>query len=280
MREVAGINYIDPYGTADRPHLLQAVLADVTFTNPTSLPVSRTEQLYVLGNGNWCIAFPISDNSYPSDNTVWRISCGVLQGEPPSAPSKEYLQALLDAHGPAIIPSSKESLKIDKVIWSGRFKTSSANADKYVTRLTGSSKEGQVTGGMVVLIGDAAHKHPPTGGQGMNLGLRDAVFLGPVLAQYITQMNSAAKANSPTERAQADAQLVKWGEERRDQAVIVITLANRVLTAMSLQEKWTWYWGLVPVSLTFVRTWGLWFLGVTGLAEKVLPWKLSGLQNR
>ncbi|KAI0093633.1 hypothetical protein BDY19DRAFT_918047 [Irpex rosettiformis] len=275
VRQVAGINYIDPYENKTRIHLEQAILADVVFEGNTGLPISRTEQLYVLGDGNWCIAFPISDTSY-KENDVWRISCGVLAGEPPSAPSLEYLQDLLDTYGPATIPGAPP-LKISKVIWSARFKTGSANADKYVTRLTGASKGGQVTGGTVVLIGDAAHKHPPTGGQGMNLGLRDAVFLGPVLAQYITQMKTA---KSPSERAKADAQLLKWGYERRAQAVIVITLANRVLTAMSLRDGWTWYFGIIPVNWTSIRAWAVWFLGTTGLAARILPWKLSGLQNR
>jgi hypothetical protein len=37
----------------------------------------------------------------------------------------------------------------------------------------------------VLLAGDAAHIHPPTGGQGLNIGVQDAVNLGWKLAQVV-----------------------------------------------------------------------------------------------
>ena len=39
----------------------------------------------------------------------------------------------------------------------------------------------------VLLAGDAAHVHPPVGGQGLNIGVQDAVNLGWKLAQVIKQ---------------------------------------------------------------------------------------------
>ena len=39
--------------------------------------------------------------------------------------------------------------------------------------------------GRVLLAGDAAHIHPPTGGQGLNLGIQDAVNLGWKLAAQV-----------------------------------------------------------------------------------------------
>jgi 3-(3-hydroxy-phenyl)propionate hydroxylase len=40
--------------------------------------------------------------------------------------------------------------------------------------------------GRVLLAGDAAHVHPPMGGQGLNIGVQDAVNLGWKLAQVVT----------------------------------------------------------------------------------------------
>jgi 2-polyprenyl-6-methoxyphenol hydroxylase-like FAD-dependent oxidoreductase len=41
--------------------------------------------------------------------------------------------------------------------------------------------------GRVLLAGDAAHVHPPQGGQGLNIGVQDAVNLGWKLAQVVNQ---------------------------------------------------------------------------------------------
>lgn len=41
----------------------------------------------------------------------------------------------------------------------------------------------------VLLAGDAAHVHPPMGGQGLNIGVQDAVNLGWKLAQVVTRIS-------------------------------------------------------------------------------------------
>jgi len=44
----------------------------------------------------------------------------------------------------------------------------------------------------VLLAGDAAHVHPPVGGQGLNIGVQDAVNLGWKLAQVVRRTSSEA----------------------------------------------------------------------------------------
>jgi 2-polyprenyl-6-methoxyphenol hydroxylase-like FAD-dependent oxidoreductase len=44
----------------------------------------------------------------------------------------------------------------------------------------------------VLLAGDAAHIHPPVGGQGLNIGVQDAVNLGWKLAQVVKQTSPAS----------------------------------------------------------------------------------------
>jgi 3-(3-hydroxy-phenyl)propionate hydroxylase len=43
--------------------------------------------------------------------------------------------------------------------------------------------------GRVLLAGDAAHVHPPMGGQGLNIGVQDAINLGWKLAQVIRRIS-------------------------------------------------------------------------------------------
>ena len=50
-----------------------------------------------------------------------------------------------------------------------------------MTRLAASYRQGRV-----LLAGDAAHVHPPQGGQGLNTGVQDAVNLGWKLAQVVS----------------------------------------------------------------------------------------------
>ena len=83
-------------------------------------------------------------------------------------PGIELFQTLLDERGPQASRSIIESL-----VWSSRFRVHHRVASRFQR-------------GPLFIAGDAAHLHSPAGGQGMNIGIQDAINLagklGPVLA--------------------------------------------------------------------------------------------------
>jgi rifampicin monooxygenase len=97
--------------------------------------------------------------------------------------------------------------------WLSRFGDATRLAERYRT-------------GRVLLAGDAAHIHPPTGGQGLNLGLQDAFNLGWKLAaevtgwapdglldSYHTERHPVAADVLNTTRAQAELQSTEPGPQ-------------------------------------------------------------------
>ncbi|MFC5262126.1 rifampin monooxygenase [Kribbella qitaiheensis] len=76
--------------------------------------------------------------------------------------------------------------------------------------------------GRVLLAGDAAHIHPPTGGQGLNLGIQDSFNLGWKLA---AELNGWAP----------EGLLDSYHTERRPVAADVLDLTRAQMTLMSLE---------------------------------------------
>jgi 3-(3-hydroxy-phenyl)propionate hydroxylase len=81
--------------------------------------------------------------------------------------------------------------------WLSRFSDAVRQADRY--------REGRI-----LLAGDAAHIHPPLGGQGLNLGVQDAVNLGWKLAQVVKGIAPAALLDTyQAERHPATARVLR-----------------------------------------------------------------------
>ena len=230
-----------------------------------------------LQSGNFFLCLPLPSSSY-AGTAVRRIAFGVPVGTPPHAPPKEYLQQFFDAYGMGAIPLSKlgvdAPIKIDEVVWSARFQMHSALASTHFTRLH--SADGKTTGGVVCLVGDAAHKHPPAGGQGMNLGIRDAVFLGPVLAQHL----KSAEGMSVSDAQKLDGPLLAWAKVRHGRALKVIRTAKDAISRASIKDETVWYLGFIPVNWLKVRNFFMWVMISTGIMARVMPWQLSGLKAR
>lgn len=263
VRTIAGISYSDPDGEDPTSEDLKlGVIADVKFDAPVP-----DGGIMAFHHGTFFLCIPLPPACFAGAQ-VYRIAYGVPLGTPPHAPPREYLQTLDDAFGLGAVPAAQLGLaarpRIADVVWSARFQMHSAAAATPFARV----------GGPLCLVGDAAHKHPPTGGQGMNLGIRDAVFLGPVLAAHV-----ARAAAGDTDRAALDAPLQAWAANRHETALKVIRLAKAGLARASIKDETTWYLGFVPVNWLKLRNFMLWIMTSTGIMPRLVPWQLSGLKN-
>jgi len=201
-----------------------------------------------------------------SQDAVYRMGFNVpaALGPPPSKPSLEYLQEHLDKHAPLGLSSdptvNPNPVRITKSLWATRFRTHAAIAEKFVFRL---HARDDTLGGYVTLIGDVAHIHSPAGGQGMNLGIRDAIAFGPALATHVNQNTPLVTSGSNP--------LQVYGQNRRTSALSVIRLTKRIMGGVST---------LGTTRVVDVPYWILRFLGVIPAVKRMIAWQVSGLGNQ
>lgn len=100
--------------------------------------------------------------------------------------------------------TGRDDINIHAVSWASAYTMNARLADRYRV-------------GRVFLVGDAAHIHPPTGGQGLNTSVQDSYNLGWKLAAVI--------AGAPA------ALLDSYEEERRPIAAGMLGLATKLLEA-------------------------------------------------
>ncbi|BBZ30294.1 pentachlorophenol monooxygenase [Mycolicibacterium madagascariense] len=153
----------------------------------------------------------------------------------PEHPSADLVQRLLDDRGPG-------GLVVTDVVWSSRFRIHHRVADDY-------------RAGRVLLAGDAAHVHSPAGGQGMNLGIQDAIALADALAAVLD--------GAP------DTRLDDYAATRRPIAEQVVALTDR-LTRLAT----------IPRSLRPLRNALLGLVGRMPALTRALAARLSGLVYR
>jgi 3-(3-hydroxy-phenyl)propionate hydroxylase len=80
-------------------------------------------------------------------------------------------------------PTLEELSRLLTAVWGTDF---GAHDPTWLSRFTDTTRQaGAYREGRVLLAGDAAHVHYPVGGQGLNLGVQDAVNLGWKLAQVV-----------------------------------------------------------------------------------------------
>jgi len=128
--------------------------------------VDHISRLTHTGGGYWMLLHPLEG---PEENTgLYRVVFGgpeqaTLPREAPVT-ADEVARALVAVHGP--------QTRLGRLRGGTRFSDASRQVSDYRV-------------GEVLFAGDAAHIHPPIGGQGLNLGVQDAANLGWKLAAHI-----------------------------------------------------------------------------------------------
>jgi len=260
-------------GTVTRPRTLVDLSHDAAGVSVTLDDGSRLRSRYVVGcdgmhsavrervgipfsGGSYGESFVLADvhlsGAVPSDEvTLYFSPAGMMVVAPlpggvhrivapvdaaPEHPSADYVQTLLDTRGP-----QRERALVQGIVWGSRFRVHHRVADTY-------------RAGRVVLAGDAAHVHSPAGGQGMNVGILDAMRLADALVRSLAGDAAALDA---------------YGAERRPVAQQVVAMAD-AMTRMAT----------VRPALRALRNLLLRALSRLPAFRGRLAWRLSGLVYR
>ena len=154
---------------------------------------------------------------------VWRRWMASEEGQlslcPLAGTEQFQLQAALATEDPDVSDQAlvamiarrtgREHIIVRNVGWRSAYGMSARLADRY-------------RAGRVLLAGDAAHVHPPTGGQGLNTSVQDAYNLGWKLA--------AVLAGAP------ESLIDTYEEERRPVAAAVLGLSQKILAVAHEQS--------------------------------------------
>jgi 2-polyprenyl-6-methoxyphenol hydroxylase-like FAD-dependent oxidoreductase len=156
-------------------------------------PIAVSEVSLFFAEGGTLVVAPMSGSRF---RVVAQLTDVLAQ------PTTDDVQRVIDLRGPSY------GVKVHEVIWGSRFQVHHKLADRF-------------RDGPFLLVGDAAHVHSPAGGQGMNLGLRDAEVLAGALAGFLQ--------NGGT-------QLDEYARERRRSAQEVLDRTDRLTKLATLKS--------------------------------------------
>jgi 2-polyprenyl-6-methoxyphenol hydroxylase-like FAD-dependent oxidoreductase len=171
----------------------------------------------------------------PLPGDIFRIVAPVT--EAPEEPSAVFIQQLLDERG-----LGAGRMVVTDVIWGSRFRIHHRVADTY-------------RAGRLLLAGDAAHVHSPAGGQGMNLGIQDAVALADALASVL--------GGAP------DSLLDEYSAARRPIAQQIVEMTDKLTRLATL-----------PRAARPIRNVLIGLVGRIPMVQRALAMRLSGLVYR
>jgi 2-polyprenyl-6-methoxyphenol hydroxylase-like FAD-dependent oxidoreductase len=155
----------------------------------------------------------------------------------PRVASVALVQELLDTRG-----FGPGRSVVNELLWGTRFRIHHRVADSYRS-------------GRILLAGDAAHVHSPAGGQGMNLGITDAIALAEALTDVLHGGPETA--------------LDAYCTTQRERAQRVVTLTGRLTRIATL-----------PRALRPIRNSAMRLAAHVPAARRRLAWRLSGLVYR
>ncbi|MGW4590751.1 FAD-dependent monooxygenase [Amycolatopsis thermoflava] len=145
-----------------RPGTFQAVLAEIRLASASALVPRRAGHISALtrhAGGYWSMLVPVGGDRYRF--TFGREDQSSVQGP---VTDDEITDALTAVYGP--------DTELASVLTASRWSDATRQLERY-------------RHGRILFAGDAAHIHPPLGGQGLNLGVQDAVNLGWKLAATV-----------------------------------------------------------------------------------------------
>ncbi|WP_433492879.1 FAD-dependent oxidoreductase [Nocardia grenadensis] len=217
VRDQAGIGFIGG------SYAESFSLADVRVSGG----VPKDEVILYFSPAGLIVVAPLPDGMYRIVATV---------DEAPHEPDVAFVQRLLDERGPKAQPAV-----VEEVVWGSRFRVHHRIAERF-------------RDGRILLAGDAAHVHSPAGGQGMNLGIEDAVTAATTLARVL-------RGESPT-------LLDEHAAARRRNTESVVAIAGRLTSLATM-----------PTAVRPFRNIAMRLAGRTALVRNKLAWRLSGLDR-
>jgi 2-polyprenyl-6-methoxyphenol hydroxylase-like FAD-dependent oxidoreductase len=218
VREQAGI------GFTGGSYAESFSLADVRVSGG----VPKDEVILYFSTAGLVVVAPLPDGMYRIVATV---------DEAPHEPDTAFVQKLLDERGPQARPAV-----VEEVVWGSRFRVHHRIADNF-------------RHGRILLAGDAAHVHSPAGGQGMNLGIEDAVTSATTLSRVL--------------RGEPETLLDDHAAARRRTAETVVSTAGRLTELATM-----------PAAVRPIRNIAMRIAGRAAVVRNKLAWRLSGLDRR
>ncbi|GJJ11770.1 hypothetical protein Clacol_006008 [Clathrus columnatus] len=252
VRKTAGISFNDPFTGKpyDDPNATDAfvvILSDLYLKEP--YPEQISHKAFTVHADHFFFLLPLQSVD-DKDGLFWRVGIGFPPNtELPKYPTQEDVQKLINERNPWPTP-----MVVSSIISASRYRVRAAQANTYYSKIGNTN---------VLLAGDAAHIHSPAGGQGMNLGICDAVAAAEAIHAHI-------HSSSPKE--ERDGIFAGYSTRRHIVGRRVIEM-TKVLSLIANSGRLHGWKRLLRNAIFFV-------VNRVEFAKRAFVWRMSGLINR